>query len=84
MPRAALPAALSAHLPQVVLQLQGGGLCTSGEQGDVHRQPGHGALGAVPPLHGASAAAAGIANSFKERYVRELLLFSSTEFEHSP
>uniref|UniRef100_A0A8V0ZDN7 Ribosome assembly factor mrt4 n=1 Tax=Gallus gallus TaxID=9031 RepID=A0A8V0ZDN7_CHICK len=67
VPRAALPAALSAHLPQVVLQLQGGGLCTSGEQGDVHRQPGHGALGAVPPLHGASAAAAGIANSFKER-----------------
>ncbi|KAM4646543.1 mRNA turnover protein 4 homolog isoform 1-T1 [Amazona ochrocephala] len=55
------------NLHKVVLQVQRGGLCPRGEQGDVHSEPGHGTLGAVSSLHGAAATAAGAANNTEER-----------------
>ena len=67
-----LPAVASIHdcflFPQVVHEVHGNGLCPSREQSHFHCEPGPGAPGAVPPLHGAPAETAGPAHGPQERY----------------
>uniref|UniRef100_A0A9L0RPB4 MRT4 homolog, ribosome maturation factor n=1 Tax=Equus caballus TaxID=9796 RepID=A0A9L0RPB4_HORSE len=55
------------NLHQVVHEIHRDGLCPSWEQSNFHCEPGAGAPGAVPPLHGATAEAAGPAHCPPER-----------------
>lgn len=54
--------------PKVVYEIHRNGLCSSWKQSHFHGDPGPGTPGAVPPLHGAAAEAAGPAHCPQERY----------------
>ena len=53
----------------MVRETHGNGLCPRWKQSCFHREPQPGAPGAVPPLHGATAEAAGAATALKRGVV---------------